>query len=85
MIREGAWKYVRKGKQEFLYGLKEDPYELSNLIKIRNRPAISGLLRTKLEEWLKRTPAVANAVKKQEQKAPKRKAVEKDKPQPEQE
>ena len=48
-IRMGDWKLWRSSKQEFLFNLAEDPYELSN--RARSNPEVAERLRGALDQW----------------------------------
>lgn len=48
-IREGDWKFLKGGKREYLFDLKNDREERSNLL--HSEPQIARRLRAKLTTW----------------------------------
>jgi len=48
-IRMGDWKLWRSNKQEFLFNLAEDPYELTN--RAHSNPEVAARLREALDQW----------------------------------
>jgi N-acetylglucosamine-6-sulfatase len=56
MARDERWKYVRfKSGEEYLYDLKEDTWELKNLVGVPERTEVLREMREKLTAWLKAT------------------------------
>ncbi|MBL6765222.1 MAG: sulfatase-like hydrolase/transferase [Verrucomicrobiae bacterium] len=48
-IREGDWKFLKGGKREYLYNLRNDREEKSNLLL--SEPQIAARLRARLSKW----------------------------------
>ncbi|MCI0607229.1 sulfatase-like hydrolase/transferase [bacterium] len=71
MIRKESWKYViASSGKEHLYNLKEDPFELKDLVKRGLGPPALSQLGRAMENWLKQTPSIPGARinKKEEEK-----------------
>ncbi len=74
MLRKDSWKYIQSTKvkrgvtEERLYNLKEDPFEMNQLIKKKESPSVLSDLRKIMDDWLHKTPTLATAYKKEAEK-----------------
>ncbi|MDD7985043.1 sulfatase-like hydrolase/transferase [Lentisphaera marina] len=59
VVRMGDWKLWRSNKQELLFNLAEDPYELINYAK--SKPEIAAKLRKELDQWSASLPRLNKA------------------------
>jgi arylsulfatase A-like enzyme len=56
MVRGQGWKYIRYGNgQEYLYNLRQDPGEMTNLIDDPKSRSTREELTGEMDKWLKRT------------------------------
>ena len=49
VVRFGDWKLWRSSKQELLFNIAKDPYELTN--RVQSDPKVAKRLRKKLDQW----------------------------------
>jgi arylsulfatase A-like enzyme len=64
-VRTEEWKYLRHGKEEFLFHLPSDPGERMNLV--RRHPETAGRIRTDLEKIRSQGTARRQAASREEQ------------------